>query len=156
MVKIWLDDIRPAPHGWLRTYTVDETKQALLKWRGQVAQLSLDNDLGPKLPEGRTVVLWLAEKAADGFDCWPDKITVHSANPVAKEYMLGMLARYGPYTEHNGAFIRAKTTQILFVSHQEPEVSEFRALCNFNRECLLFWDDHSPNGCLIPISQEEK
>lgn len=43
-MKIYLDDIREAPEGWIRTMTVDATFE-LLKYN-KVEALSLDNDLG--------------------------------------------------------------------------------------------------------------
>ena len=31
-------------------------------------------------------------------DVWPrESIAIHSANPVASEYMVGLIERYGPY-----------------------------------------------------------
>ena len=43
-MKVWLDDERGAPEGWMRVRWPDEAI-ALLK-TGQVTHLSLDHDLG--------------------------------------------------------------------------------------------------------------
>lgn len=43
-MKVFLDDVRDTPEGWVRTYTVQETID-LLKTK-KVTHLSLDNDLG--------------------------------------------------------------------------------------------------------------
>lgn len=43
-MKLWLDDVRPAPEGWVWVKTVDEAKKLLES--GQVQQASLDHDLG--------------------------------------------------------------------------------------------------------------
>ena len=60
---------------------------------GGVEEASLDNDLGEGIPEGRKLVLWMAE-----HDTWPSRaIRVHSANPVSVEYMEGVIERYGPF-----------------------------------------------------------
>ena len=59
----------------------------------EVIEASLDNDLGDGEPEGRKLVLWMCE-----HDVWPrESIAIHSANPVASEYMVGLIERYGPY-----------------------------------------------------------
>jgi hypothetical protein len=74
---------------WVRT--VEQTVQCL---EGEeVKEASLDNDLGETIPEGRKLVLWMAE-----HDKWPtERLAIHSANPVALEYMVGMIERYGPF-----------------------------------------------------------
>jgi hypothetical protein len=65
---------------------------------GHVTEASLDHDLGQdddgkELPEGRTLVYWMAEN-----NCWPSEaITIHSANVVGVDYMVGMIERYGPF-----------------------------------------------------------
>lgn len=88
-MKIWLDDERTPPdEGWAWLRTIEDAKPLLLD--GVVETASLDNDLGDGLEEGRRLVLWMAE-----HDTWPTaEIRVHSANPVAYEYMAGMIVRY--------------------------------------------------------------
>lgn len=79
-----------------------------------VAKASLDHDLGRDaqgdlLPEGRSLVYWMAE-----HDTWPtDAIGIHSANPVGVDYMCGMITRYGPYERdrHRRAFFDATVRQ---------------------------------------------
>lgn len=95
-INVWLDDLRdPAVFDksgteWFWAKTVPEAKSLLET--AEVKRLSLDNDLGPDEEEGRRLVLWMAE-----FEVWPEgPISVHSANPVARDYMLGMLDRYAP------------------------------------------------------------
>lgn len=88
-MKLWLDDIRPAPEGWVWVKTIDEAKPYLEQG---VSHASLDNDLGEAVPEGRKLVYWMAENGI-----WPsDYLYVHSANPVARDYMVGMMHRYAP------------------------------------------------------------
>jgi hypothetical protein len=88
-MKVWLDDIRVAPDGWVWVKTVDDAIARLIN--DDVTHISLDNDLGENQPEGRKVVLYMAE-----HNIWPEIVTVHSANPVAVEYMNGMIKRYKP------------------------------------------------------------
>lgn len=84
-MKVYLDDERPTPEGWLRVYWPEEAI-ALLK-QGKVTEISLDHDLGDDSHgTGYDVVLWIEEAVATrGF--LPPKIKVHSANSSAKMKM---------------------------------------------------------------------
>lgn len=85
-MKVFLDDERPTPAGWIRAYWPDEVI-ALLK-TGRVEELSLDHDLGnDSRGTGYDVILWIEEAVAlNGFV--PPRIVVHSANPTAGARML--------------------------------------------------------------------
>lgn len=95
-MKLWLDDIRPKPdETWCHCLTVACAKEVISAWLRiglPFEEASLDNDLGPGEEEGRKLVLWMAER-----NIWPDRVSVHSANPVAVEYMEGMIRRYKPH-----------------------------------------------------------
>lgn len=84
-MKIYLDDERETPTGWIRAYWPDEVIQLLEK--GGVESISLDHDLGDdQKGTGYDVILWIEEAVAtSGFI--PPKITVHSANPPARKKM---------------------------------------------------------------------
>lgn len=90
-MKLYLDDERPTPDGWVRAYTAPEAIE-LLKG-GKVTHLSLDHDLGPEeAGTGYDVCLFLEEKIferAFQFDnpFIPPVIKVHSANPVGRQRM---------------------------------------------------------------------
>lgn len=113
LFDLWLDDIRPAPAGWMHVKTVQQAKEALLT--GRVRHASLDHDLGAcetclagRSPEqwldeshfhsmpncehyqtGYTLVCWMEE-----MDIWPIKRpTVHSANPVGRQKMRVAISR---------------------------------------------------------------
>jgi len=79
VVKIYLDDLREAPEGWIRVHTYEEAVAALKT--GKVEQISLDNDLGTEL-EGYDVAKWIEQQTFDS-NFRPPKIWIHSANPVA-------------------------------------------------------------------------
>lgn len=85
-MRVYLDDERPTPDGWVRVYWPSEAI-ALLE-TGNVRELSLDHDLGDDVRgTGYDVVLWVEEAVAlRGFV--PPKISVHSANSSAREKML--------------------------------------------------------------------
>jgi len=94
-LKIWLDDIRKEPEGWRRTLTVEETVGVLescLRDGVCVECLSLDNDLGEGLKEGRHVLDWI-EMQAYSNPCYvpPRSILVHSSNSAARLWMDGAL-----------------------------------------------------------------
>jgi len=81
-MKVYLDDEREAPEGWVRAYWPEEVITLLKK--GEVSEVSLDHDLGDDdRGTGYDVVLWVEKAVAlRGFK--PPKIRVHSANPSAR------------------------------------------------------------------------
>lgn len=90
-MKVFLDDERTAPDGWVRVYWPNEAI-ALLE-TGGVSEISLDHDLGDDARgTGYDVVLWIEEAVTTrGF--MPPKIAVHSANTSARQKMeLGIQA----------------------------------------------------------------
>ena len=84
-MKVYLDDERTTPVGWVRVYWPDEAVELLST--GGVSELSLDHDLGDdERGTGYDVVLWIEEAVAlRGFD--PPIIYVHSANSSARDKM---------------------------------------------------------------------
>lgn len=84
-MKVYMDDVRVAPDGWTRTYTVDQTIH-LLKMR-VVTHLSLDNDLGEGQAEGYNVLDWLEEVIYNDKTFPMPEIHIHSANATRVEYM---------------------------------------------------------------------
>jgi CheY-like chemotaxis protein len=91
MIKLWLDDERPAPKGWLRVYTGEEAINILSK--GNVTEISLDHDLGLGRMTGYDVAKWIEAKAIIGQLPKIERISVHSANPVGKQQMIVTLRR---------------------------------------------------------------
>lgn len=84
-MKIYMDDERVTPEGWMRTYTVEETITQLET--RQVTHLSLDNDLGEGLLEGWNVIDWLEEQVYNDPTFPLPEVTIHSANASRVEYM---------------------------------------------------------------------
>jgi len=84
-MKVYLDDERETPPGWLRAYWPEEAID-LLK-TGLVEEISIDHDLGHDARgTGYDVILWIEEAAATR-GIHPPIIHVHSANPSAREKM---------------------------------------------------------------------
>ena len=84
-MRVFLDDERNTPEGWIRVYWPDEAIE-LLK-TGKVTEISLDHDLGDDdRGTGYDVVLWIEEAVfSNGFI--PPVIKVHSANISARKKM---------------------------------------------------------------------
>jgi len=95
-MRIFLDDERPTPQGWVRAYWPEEVI-ALLKG-GDVTEVSLDHDLGDdERGTGYDVVLWVEEAVAtSGFV--PPKLSVHSANSSARAKMEQGIAKISRLT----------------------------------------------------------
>lgn len=84
-MKIFLDDLRPAPDGWIRVFWPDEAI-ALLR-TGEVTDISLDHDLGDdQRGTGYDVLLWIEEAVAT-VNFKAPRMIIHSANPAARERM---------------------------------------------------------------------
>ncbi|WP_332706276.1 cyclic-phosphate processing receiver domain-containing protein [Plesiomonas shigelloides] len=84
-MRIFLDDERVTPPGWVRTYWPDEAIKLLDK--GDVTEISLDHDLGDDTRgTGYDVIVWIEEAVITrGFI--PPIIKIHSANSSAKVKM---------------------------------------------------------------------
>ena len=81
-MKVFLDDERTAPPGWVQVRWPDEAIELLKS--GEVVELSLDHDLGDdERGTGYDVLLWIEEQVAC-HQFTPPHITVHSANPAAR------------------------------------------------------------------------
>ena len=84
-MKVYLDDERRTPDGWVRVYWPDEAI-ALLR-TGDVTAISLDHDLGDDARgTGYDVVLWIEEQVMTAA-FRPPSMQVHSANASAREKM---------------------------------------------------------------------
>lgn len=92
-MKIYLDDERNTPDGWVRTYSVQETIDLIEANGSNVELVSLDNDLGDNVPEGYKVLDYLEEKKYFSPDAYIPMVQVHSANPVRRDYMNKLIAK---------------------------------------------------------------
>lgn len=88
MKRLWIDDLRPAPDGW--EWAKSSQDALILLGEEEYQAVSLDHDLGGD-DTTRPVVLWFCMA-----DWWPQEVYVHTANPVGREWLVGMVNRYGP------------------------------------------------------------
>lgn len=111
-VKLWHDDIRRAPEGWIWARTNDQARRVLEK--GIVAEISMDHDLGLddldpdahyELDGELQHAIFLAGHSEDtGYNLvkWmcetgnvPEKVTIHSWNPQGAGRMATHLNDFG-------------------------------------------------------------
>lgn len=89
-MKLWLDDERPAPAGWVHVKTAPAAIDRITA--GTVSVVSLDHDLGEPeavVGNGYQVLLAMEALAAQGGGGrLPSEIRIHTANPVARARML--------------------------------------------------------------------
>lgn len=102
-MKLFLDDLRNVPNGYIVARTYEECVSLLEN--NKIETISLDHDLGTK-KTGYDVCLWLIE-----HKIYPKEILIHSANPVGQKNMIQLLNRYMPmetklYTKMGDGFIR--------------------------------------------------
>lgn len=101
-MRVYLDDERCAPSGWVRAYWPEEVIAYLQS--GLVAEISLDHDLGDdEHGTGYTVLVWIEEQVVlNGLQ--PPTMHVHSANPAAKAKMEAAIASiYKHARAHSGS-----------------------------------------------------
>ncbi len=109
-MRLWHDDIREAPEGWVVARTNAEAMHYLRT--GEVTEISLDHDLGLQndtvLPEDVDELIDLMQERAknqeNGLDLvkWmvlhnhvPETIRIHSWNPPAAKEMAAYLNDHG-------------------------------------------------------------
>ena len=93
-IKIWLDDIRPAPEGYVHKKSVNET----IKFIGQclaegteIEEFDLDHDLGDYACDGGDAIK-LLDYLAEYELFYPIKF--HTANPVGRANMERVIERF--------------------------------------------------------------
>lgn len=93
-IKLWLDDERPAPAGYVACRWPAEVIARLEG--GDVCEVSLDHDLGETGPYARTgydVLTWLEKRVAQDPTFALPRVKLHTANPVARRRMESALAQ---------------------------------------------------------------
>ena len=89
-MKVFLDDERATPQGWVRAYWPQEV--IALVEAGGVMEISLDHDLGDDARgTGYSVLIWLEEQVAIQARR-PPLLRVHSANSSARIKMEAAIA----------------------------------------------------------------
>ena len=111
-MKLWIDDVRPAPEGYVWVKSVNEAKNAITCAQGKFANMcrnglipdtsllidliSLDHDAGEYASDGGDYIRlldWL-EWLYDGKGTYT-KFHIHSMNPVGVANMRAIIERNG-------------------------------------------------------------
>jgi len=92
-MKIWLDDVRVAPDGYVHCRSVNEAINVIEKFEKQekIELIDCDHDLGDFAingGDGIKLLDWLLERGT----LYPVKL--HTMNPVGRDNMQRMLDRY--------------------------------------------------------------
>ena len=93
-MKIWVDDIRPVPEGYIGTKSVNETIVLIENMESngiEIELLNLDHDLGDYACDGGDAIKIL-DYLAERETYYPIKI--HTSNPVGRSNMERMIQRY--------------------------------------------------------------
>ena len=102
-MKLWLDDVRPAPRGYEWIKTVNTAKRAIIETENRnvcglydlncsITLIDLDHDAGNYAQDGGDYIKlldWLEETGRN----YP--IRIHSMNPVGVENMRAIIHRNG-------------------------------------------------------------
>ena len=102
-MKLWIDDVRPAPMGYTWVRSVNEAKQAILETEQRrvcgmydmqfsITLIDIDHDAGDYVSDGGDYIKlldWLEETDRN----YP--IRIHSQNPVGVENMRRIIQRNG-------------------------------------------------------------
>lgn len=98
-VKIWLDDMREAPSGYVHCHSVNEAKSKIAlceKNNMKISVIDCDHDLGDYAADGGDgikLIDWLTERET----FYPIKL--HTQNPVGRENMQRTIDRYWRKTD---------------------------------------------------------
>ena len=89
-MKLWVDDLREAPEGYVHIKSVNEAKEFIMQ-HSDIEMLDLDHDLGDFAKDGGDAIellKWLIETGRT----YPVKL--HTMNPVGRQNMQALIDRY--------------------------------------------------------------
>lgn len=89
-MKLWVDDERQAPWGWVRADTFWVAYAWIWAEWPRLTEISLDHDLGGE-KTGYDLLVKIEEAVASGAERGFE-IHVHTANPVGRKNMLAAIA----------------------------------------------------------------
>lgn len=94
-MKLWVDDIRPAPaDDWHIAKSVTEAIRALSNFDFEI--ISLDHDISHQVQVGRVSRPYPCEEGfSAGVIDWNPKIIIHSSNQIAGDEIRKILEDYG-------------------------------------------------------------
>ena len=93
MMKLWIDDIRPAPQGYMWIVNAAEAIKTILAFRNDIEEISLDHDAGKYVAYGGDYIKILDKMEEKGIN--NISIHLHTANPVGRENMRRIIRKNG-------------------------------------------------------------
>ena len=91
-MRLWVDDFRPAPKGWVWARTVTEAIRKIVESPLILSEVSLDHDIMDSNETFEPVAYFIKYYCCD--ECISPIINIHTANPVAAAKMVSILAGY--------------------------------------------------------------
>ena len=92
-MKLFIDDVRPAPAGWEHVHSVNEAVGTIILEYDKIEVISLDHDAGDYGPPDYIKILdWIEETYGSDFK---PAIRLHSQNPVGCANMRRIIERNG-------------------------------------------------------------
>lgn len=95
-MKLWIDDVRPAPEGYVWVKSVNEAKHYICVWEYQMFKeielIDIDHDAGDYAKDGGDYIKLLDWLEAG---CFNYPIRIHSMNAVGVANMRAIIERNG-------------------------------------------------------------
>ena len=102
---MWIDDVRPAPEGYVWCKSVNEALRFIINHYKSIEEISLDHDAGDYAKDGGDFIVVLNEmERITHSPFWSEaykkafmkyKFFIHTANPVGRLNMLAIIERNG-------------------------------------------------------------
>ena len=96
ILKIWVDDVRPAPEGYVWLKSVNEVKKYLadphILCSYEISLIDLDHDAGDYAKDGGDYVRILDYLEMVGYN---GDLRIHSMNPVGVQNMRNIIQKNG-------------------------------------------------------------
>ena len=107
-MKLWHDDVRPAPAGWVWVQNNDDAKAILSACSEIITEMSMDHDLGgvpyteagtrlkgASDDTGYQLAYWMIFESLENNIVLPEKIVIHSWNPPGARNMISLFNQIG-------------------------------------------------------------
>ena len=94
-MKLWIDDVRPAPEGYVWLKSTNETIRYIkvaLRWDKRIELIDIDHDAGDYAADGGDYIKILDYLERHLLDI---PIRIHSMNPVGVENMRSIIKKNG-------------------------------------------------------------
>lgn len=98
-MKLWIDDVRPAPEGYIWIKSVNQAKTAIktyeLNYYDYGVLIDIDHDAGNYFDEGGDYIKFLDWLESEGYVDEGFTFHIHSMNPVGIQNMRAIIQKNG-------------------------------------------------------------